>query len=86
MDPVSPVVAGNEARERIYGADQPEYLTLPVLPIGRALVSRWRLTPEERVRIAGGADLFVAILGNSMPPILPLVDSPDETAKIVSAL
>lgn len=62
MEPVSPVL-GEEfaAYEVIYAADQPEYIPLPVLKSDNGvLLSRWRLTSEERAAIAGGADILLS--------------------------
>lgn len=49
--------------------------TLPVavgIYAGRlpAFVSCWRPSPEERAAIAGGADLYLHVVGHGMPPVL----------------
>jgi hypothetical protein len=71
--PVSPVVVGLEPYEIVLGKDQPEYLPLPVLRSAAPYyshLSRWKLTPEERMLIAEGADVYVTIstFGQSYPP------------------
>lgn len=62
----------------VYAKDQPEYLPLPVAKLhgdeGR-VISRWRLTDEERAQIAAGADLYLEVLTFHQPlqPLLPTV-------------
>ena len=61
MKTVSPVVAGLEQFEVVFGANQPEYTPLHAL-VGRMpevrVISRWELTHEERQLIAEGADIY----------------------------
>ena len=63
MTTASPVVAGLEQFEIVFGANQPEYNPLPAL-VGRApevrVISRWVPTPEERQLIAEGADIYTS--------------------------
>lgn len=65
MTTVTPVVAGLEQFEVVFGANQPEYEPLHAL-VGRApevrVISRWELTPEERQLIADGADIYTSQL------------------------
>lgn len=61
MTPVSPVIAEEFAhKECVFAKDQPQYRPLPVhrTPDG-VLLSRWKLTDQEREAIAHGADLFL---------------------------
>jgi hypothetical protein len=65
MTPVSPVMPGSEDIERVFGEGQPEYIGLPSVFLdqpNRPVISRWRLTEEERQAIAGGADVVLTLL------------------------
>lgn len=91
MTPVSPVISGAEHLERRLGENQPEYDTLPALPVQfqfiftngptDGLVTRWQFTDEERRRIADGADLFLTVLtfGQRFQPVMLALDPPDVT-------
>jgi hypothetical protein len=73
MTPQSPVVEGLEPYEILLGADQPQYLPLPVLrsPAPQyAVMSRWVPTAEERKLIAEGADIYLTLFtfGADYPP------------------
>ena len=67
------------APEVTMGAHQLEYSEITVAQYRCddgviPLVSRWRLTAEERAAIANGDDLYVVLLTNGvMQPILPMV-------------
>lgn len=75
MTPVSPVVPGCEELEVVFAKDQPEYLPLPALVRSdspdRPVTSRWRLTYQEREKIANGADVVLTLLtfGDPLQPI-----------------
>jgi hypothetical protein len=61
MQPVSPVITEEfVASEVVFAKDQPQYNPLPVIrrPDG-VLLSRWKLTDEEREAIAAGADILL---------------------------
>lgn len=65
MEAVLPVIEGEE--HVIYGKGQPEFKPLPALLTedtdGQTCVlTRWRLSPEERAKIEEGGDVFVVIL------------------------
>lgn len=49
-------------REAVYAKDQPEYSPLPTLRAadGRA-ISRWRPSPEARIQVAAGADIYLTV-------------------------
>jgi hypothetical protein len=85
MEPVSPVVPGTEQFEVTYAKDQPEYIPLPVLRTNGALLTRWRLTDEERKHIAEGGDLFVCVLhfGGALQPLKPIADTPENAMRIM---
>lgn len=59
--PVSPVLTPEYVdQEVVYAKDQPQYRPLPVLRNSQGvLLSRWKLSDEEREAIAAGADLFL---------------------------
>lgn len=74
MRPVSPDIGWPEA---VAGENELEHSPLPVAfvehPEGmQSVVSRWRLTPEEREAVAVGADLFVTVLRPRSPLVQPL--------------
>jgi hypothetical protein len=66
MEPISPVMPGSESIEVVYGKDQPKYIPLPAVYVenanSRTVVSRWRLTDQERAEIAAGADVVLQLL------------------------
>lgn len=62
MKPVSPVMVGSEPIEIVLGELQPEYDPLPAVYLdtpSRPMITRWRLTDEERDAIAAGADVVL---------------------------
>jgi hypothetical protein len=65
MTPVSPVMLGSEAIELVLGKGQKEYIELPSVYLDqrdRPMVTRWRLTEEERAVIAEGGDIVLTQL------------------------
>jgi len=80
MEPVSPVVPGNDEFEVCYAKNQPEYLPLPALGTEHAMLTRWRLTDDERKRLAEGGDLFIAVMhfGHKLQPLMPMVVTPED--------
>lgn len=82
MMPVSPVMPGSAPIETIFGKDQPEYIPLPAVYLdtrSRPVVTRWRLTNEERAAIAAGADIVIQQMTFHEPlqPINAQVVMPD---------
>lgn len=70
MQPVSPVMPGAELIEVVYGKNQPEYVPLPAVYLdtpSRPVLTRWRLTDEERAAIAAGADIVLTLLSFGRP-------------------
>jgi hypothetical protein len=62
MKPVSPVMPGSESIEIVLGKDQPEYDDLPAVYVDsdtRPMITRWRVTDEERRAVANGADIVL---------------------------
>lgn len=83
MDPVSPVMPGSESIEIILGKDQKEYIPLPAVYINsdsRPMVTRWRLTEEERAAVKNGADIVLQQLTfwNPFQPVNLQVVMPNE--------
>ena len=65
MEPVSPVMPGSKEIEVVYGKNQPEYNPLPAVYLdtpSRPVLSRWRLTEEERKAVTEGADIVLTLL------------------------
>ena len=53
MRPVSPVIPGTKLDELKIAEHQPEYNTLPALPIGGgAFLARWEFEADEAARIS----------------------------------
>lgn len=80
MRPVSPDIGFDE---RVAAENQLQYKSIPVAQVPHddgsvSLVTRWRLTPEEREAIARGADLYVSQLnfGAPMSPLLITLTPP----------
>lgn len=79
MEPVDVGVIVDEYESVTYAADQAEYRPLPALrkravgdlPYDGEVISRWRLSDEERKKIAAGDDLFVSVLtfGQNLQPM-----------------
>lgn len=85
MEPVSPVIPGQEEFEVVYAKDDPAYLPLPVLRTKNVLISRWKLTEAERAHLAAGGDLFICMLhfGENLQPMMPIAAGPEEALRIL---
>lgn len=88
MKPVSPVMLGSESIEIVLGEGQPQYVPLPAVYIDsveRPMVTRWRLTDEERSAIAEGADVVLQQLTFRAPfqPVNLQVVMPEENPVLV---
>jgi hypothetical protein len=62
MTPVSPVMPGSESIEVVLGKNQPEYVPLPAVYLDTPslpMITRFRLSDEEREAIANGADIVL---------------------------
>jgi len=85
MQPTSPVLRGHEHEEIVLAKNQPEYLSLPVLPIGSAsdgiLLTRWELSWRERLRALFVGEMYVQVMtfGQRLQPICPMVFPPGES-------
>lgn len=75
MKPISPVYAAlPDLPEIIFAKDQPEYLPLPaVVTDDGQVITRWRLTWRERLRVLWTGDLFLHQLtfGDRLQPQRP---------------
>jgi hypothetical protein len=79
---------GSEPIEVVYGKDQEQYNPLPAVYLdtpARPVLSRWRLTDEERAAIAAGADVVLTLLtfGHPLTPSHLQVALPDEMPLLV---
>ena len=80
MRPSSPVLRGHELPETVYAKDQPEYEPLPVFRDDDGTVlSRWRLTWRERLRVllTGDVYLFQMTFGQPLQPVMLQVEQPE---------
>jgi hypothetical protein len=70
MEAVSPVMPGSESFEIILGKDQPEYKPLSAIYVDSPempMITRWRLSNEERTMIVAGADIVLQQLTFHQP-------------------
>lgn len=84
MEPVNINLPGMGMLEIKAAEGQEQFRTMPCLiTVQGTIVSRWTFSPEERIRIANGEDIFIAveqgdvtrILGiQGIIPILPTLD------------
>lgn len=57
-------VALSPCQKTVYAKDQPEYIPLPVVRLTDPtvpVISRWRLSPEEKLAIENGADVYLTL-------------------------
>ena len=78
MRPVAPRLAAIE--EITVGAESETYRPLTVglaHNVGghRCLITRWRLSDDDRAKIADGWDVFVYVTADNLPPIFLSVGS-----------
>lgn len=80
MEAISPVLPASGEIEVTYAKEQPEYAPLPVFRTEKGVLSRWKLTEDERRHIARGGDLFICMMnfGGPLLPILPIAAEPDQ--------
>jgi len=80
MKPVSPIIPGADLPEVVYAKDQPEYQPLPAWKSEDGTVlTRWRLTWRERLRLLFTGDLYVFLSTFNKPlqPILIQTERPE---------
>jgi len=65
-------------RTALFAEDQDEYLTLPAFSDGEQVISCWRFTWWERIRILFGSRLWLRqyVFGEKLQPQLPQIDRP----------
>lgn len=83
MVPVSPVLPGSASIEIVLGEGQPEYEPLPAVYLdnqARPMITRWRLTDQERSDIANGCDLVLTQLtfGSPFQPVHLQLAGPEQ--------
>lgn len=76
MRPVAPRLGFPEIT---IAEDQHEYLPVTagvfMGPLGREIVTRWQLTPEDRARLLAGEDIYIRVLtyGQPLQPLAPSI-------------
>lgn len=81
MSPVTPIVPGHDLPVTTFAKDQPGYNPLPAFRAeGRegAVITRWRLSDEERKFIADGGDIWLTQLtfNNPLQPVKLTAECP----------
>jgi len=80
-----PIILGFESHEVAFGKNQPQYTPLPALRTATGIVlTRWKLTDEQREALELGADVFVEV-ATANKPLQPMrlaigTEIPEETA------
>jgi hypothetical protein len=67
MKAVTPIFPSSAACEVVYAKNQPEYEPLPAFRTQTCVVTRWKLSDDERRHIAGGGDLFICMMNFGRP-------------------
>jgi hypothetical protein len=64
MKSISPIIPGFESEEVVYAKNQPEYIPLPALPVedGTRIITRWRFSWRERIRVLFSGDIYLWVL------------------------
>jgi hypothetical protein len=71
MEIASPVIPGEVHEERIIAKDQPQYLPLPVIELGKGvMVARWTLSEVERRIVAETGDVYI-MMWTFNTPVMP---------------
>jgi hypothetical protein len=82
MEPVSPVLPNLKLQETVYAADQKPYRPLPAYVSEDGYVlSRWRLSWKERLRVFLRGDLYhwQGTFGQPLQPISMTIEPPATT-------
>jgi hypothetical protein len=91
MTPISPVIPGDYREDAIYAKDQPEYIPLPAHRVADSrgtVVTRWRVSFAERLRILFYGDIWLTLLTFHQPLQPVMLDArcpvslPDEDDEI----
>jgi hypothetical protein len=91
MEPVSPVLTPELVPDEIvYGANQTQYIPLPVLRNNKGVVmSRWKLSDNEREAVAAGADILLSVHtynGPLQPVRIEIVECDRDLVSIVEQM
>lgn len=82
MDPVSPVIPGENFPEINFGANQPEYVPLPAIRLDGdegEVITRWEPNEQERHAIASGGSVWLHIytFGRRLQPVRVTAERPE---------
>lgn len=91
MNAVSPVLPGSKSIEIVLGANQPEYEPLPAVYLDTPcvpMITRWRLTDEERQDIANGCDIVFTQLtfGRPFQPVHFQLAGPEQMPMLIEQI
>ena len=68
MRPVLPIIPGESLPTTVYAQNQPEYKSLPVFKdTDGAVLSRWKLSWRERLRVLFKGDIYLWMLTFNRP-------------------
>jgi hypothetical protein len=86
MKPIAPTFPGLDLPLSVFGADQLEYQPLPAYPCQddeRTVISRWKLTWSERLRILWTGNIWLSLLtfGHPIQPSMLSVEPPIEVKR-----
>lgn len=80
MQPVSPVFESGLCRESeiVIAKDQPPYIPLPAVVTSNGIVTRWKPTFSERLKLIFGGSLYLQVLtfGRPLQPVKLSVEEP----------
>jgi hypothetical protein len=79
VKPIAPVVPGLDLPVVTFAEDQPEYLPLPAWrDANGTVVTRWRLSLKERIRVLFTGDLWLTLMTFNHPlqPVKLTTDCP----------
>ncbi len=72
MEPIESGLVAEDARRVIFAKDQPEYTPLPAIAFADGkILTEWRLSEDERVRIQHGENirLWIWTFGGPLQPV-----------------
>lgn len=79
MKPISPVIPNESHKEIIVAEHQDEYQNLPSIRLDDgSILSRWKLTDEERQTVAETGDIYLVMqtFGKPVTPVMLLAEKP----------
>jgi hypothetical protein len=83
VEPITPVLSPEFAdKEHVFGSNQPQYIPLPALISQCGVVlTRWRLSEEERKLVLDGADIMLSVwtVGQPLQPVMLEVGNRDRS-------